>query len=231
MSNLWFHTPEELQKLAEEDYEKFYQIAKEYYHKNSSYYSKYVRPLLNKLNEEKKNNENIANSNSPTSSIHTESKLRNKDDWETESGKYILNKNKKVFCTKCGSENKIDSNFCFSCGNRLDDNKSGKHKDSLGNSHDEFDLNTLSKEKRNIPHEYVPEDLMTKSDSTFWLPLGFVSAIVSIFFFPIPFGLFGAFCGYKGTKNGQEGGGAFIIILSLLCAAIGVIYGIKSVTK
>lgn len=33
-------------------------------------------------------------------------------------------KNKsQVFCTKCGSENKIDSNFCHNCGESLDESK------------------------------------------------------------------------------------------------------------
>ncbi len=231
MSNFRLHTPEELQKIAEEDYNKFYELAKDYYNKDSNYYVTVIRPILNKIDKDKKQiklGRDLKSVNIPIPNI-VEIKKESKDDSELLTN--IKNNNPRVFCTKCGSQNRSNSNYCFNCGNSLVEDKSNKQTVDLKTKNDEFDFNRLSNNPQNETQVRVRDNIVDNKRRSNWLTLGFFSAIVSIFFFPIPFGIFGVFCGYKATKYGKEGGGAFIIILSLLCAAIGVIYGITSVTK
>lgn len=216
MTNFRLHTPEELQMIAEKDFDKFYELAKEYYRIDRSFYVEIVRPILKKINGEKDNKSNDSNMRLP--SLEELGSMGIDITESTEPAQIV----KFVYCTKCGKENKLDSNFCFNCGNVLVGNKSNIQT---------FDSNKLSDNLHNETQVPIRENIVDNKKSSNWLTLGFFSAIVSIFFFPIPFGIFGAYCGYMATKYGKDGGGAFIIILSLICAAIGVIYGITSVTK
>jgi hypothetical protein len=143
MTDFKLHTPEELQKIAEEDFDKFYQIAKEYYHTNSTYYAKNIRPLLNRLNKEKKNikAEPKISSNPINEPLTIEV---NSKDSDVSLPLTNLTNISSVFCTKCGSQNRRDSNYCFNCGNGLIENNSGKRIDGLEITNDNLDFNKLN---------------------------------------------------------------------------------------
>jgi hypothetical protein len=203
------HTPEELQKIAEDNFDRFQEIAKEYYHKDKEFYVANIRPILNKINEEKNKIKNIAKSNLSTKQLPPISIKELKElGIDIQESKLSAESSKGViFCISCGEKNNIESNFCFNCGKQL--------------------LKDIELEK------VVSNQIEHKKDnnSEMWIIIGFLAALVSIFFFPIPFGLFGVFCGYKATTKGSEGAGAFIVILSILCGAAGVILGLNSVSR
>ncbi|MCZ7401693.1 MAG: zinc-ribbon domain-containing protein [Candidatus Methanoperedens sp.] len=56
-------------------------------------------------------------------------------------------------------------------------------------------------------------------------PVGIISAIVSILFFPIVFGILSIFCGYKVYKQESEGWGIGISTFGAICMISGLIIG------
>ena len=55
--------------------------------------------------------------------------------------------------------------------------------------------------------------------------LGYIFAILSVFFIPILFGGLGIYLGNKVKKNGEENSGNTLIIVSIILMVIGIIWG------
>lgn len=107
-----------------------------------------------------------------------------------------------IFCFNCGNKIIKGSNFCSYCGTN-------------------FKISSPYIAKYNIVEKKDEEE-----NIIFWLLIGFISSIISIFFLPPLFGILGIFCGYIAHKKGSETGGGLIVILSIICMVIGIFWGI-----
>lgn len=119
MSNFKLHTPEELQKIAEEDFERFKEVSKYYLENDYEYFKNEILPILNDESKELHAN--------PDDEIVEE------DNNEIEESKFIyipedilqkrkdkksntLNESSLVICNECKKEISDSANRCPNCG-------------------------------------------------------------------------------------------------------------------
>lgn len=118
------------------------------------------------------------------------------------------------YCRNCGKEITEEQKYCPHCGTGVNSNVKEKYEH----------LKMLSDIKQKNTNQDTKKKYSDSSGSI-WVLIGLISSILSLFFFPPAFGIFGIFCGSMAVKRGSSFSGGFIILLSLICMIIGIIYG------
>lgn len=123
-----------------------------------------------------------------------------------------------MYCKNCGKEISADSKFCENCGYSF--KTEGKEEEKFNK---EGDTNLY---KYVVPYNKGKEDKEFKKEGNFYI-LGYISAIVSLIFFPIIFGPIGIMVGIVSTLI-KEKQGKNVIITSFICMIIGMILGMMA---
>ena len=118
------------------------------------------------------------------------------------------------FCPKCGKENPVEASHCFACGSQL------------------YVAPIPSYQVKQYPTaQYTAAKF--RFNSTPYVFVGTICALISIFFVPLLFGIIAIICGgtvmNKAIQSNQKQQGWFVIALGVLCMVIGLILGMLAV--
>ncbi len=118
------------------------------------------------------------------------------------------------FCPKCDKENPVEASYCFACGSQL--------YVAPNPSYQAIQYSTA---------QYTAAKF--RFDSTPYVFVGTICALISIFFVPLLFGIIAIICGgtvlRKAIQSSQRQQGWFVIALGVLCMVIGLILGMLAV--
>ena len=134
-----------------------------------------------------------------------------------------------MYCFKCGEEINIPTQG--SKNENLNSKLIKKYEEdwiSMGNNSSHEDITYEYRDLNGRPMKNWQDKA---EQNNWWIPIGFLSAIVSLFIFPPAFGIFGVVCGIMAIIKHNPGWGGFIILFSLICMMIGIIYGAMILTS